>query len=247
MCGIAGIFSYGGNAPPVDRAELLRVRDAMARRGPDGEGLWIADDGRIGFAHRRLTIIDLSDAGAQPMWNGERTLCITFNGEIYNYRQLRRELEAKGYRFRSNSDTEVLLHLYADRGEDMVHALRGMYAFAIWDERGKSLFLARDPFGIKPLYYADDGTTLRFASQVKALLRSGAIGEEPDPAGRVGFFLLGSDPEPYTIYRNIHELPAGSTLHAAPGQRAEPARFFSIAHELAQAEAAAAPRTEEEV
>ena len=163
MCGIAGTFAYHDDAAPVDGDELVRVREAMIARGPDGAGLWLSQDRRVGLAHRRLAIIDLSDSGAQPMATADG-LRITFNGEIYNYRELRRELEAKGYRFASSSDTEVLLHLYADRGAEMVHALRGMYAFAIWDERGQQLFLARDPFGIKPLYYADDGRTLRFAS-----------------------------------------------------------------------------------
>src|SRR4051794_33648635 len=203
MCGIAGIYSYRNSAPPVDREELLCIREAMANRGPDGAGLWLSDDQRAGLAHRRLPIIDLSEAGAQPMSTADGRLRVTFNGEIYNYRALRAELEGKGYRFASSSDTEVLLHLYADRGTDMVHALRGMYAFAIWDERASELFLARDPFGIKPLYYADRGETFRFASQVKALLKSEGIDTAPDPAGTVGFFVWGSVPEPHTLYRGI--------------------------------------------
>ena len=111
MCGIAGIYSYRDSAPPVDREELLRIREAMVKRGPDGAGLWISNDQRIGLAHRRLAIIDLSEAGAQPMFSADGRLCISFNGEIYNYRELRRELEARGCVFRSHSDTEVLLHL----------------------------------------------------------------------------------------------------------------------------------------
>ena len=155
----------------------------MAARGPDGKGEWVSDDGRVGFGHRRLSIIDLSDAGAQPMASADGTLVVTFNGEIYNYRELRRGLEAKGHVFRSQSDTEVLLHLYAEKGEAMVHELRGMFAFAIWDAERRALFLARDPYGIKPLYYADDGWTFRFASQVKALLAGGAVSRDPEPAG----------------------------------------------------------------
>src|SRR5258708_35456017 len=119
MCGIAGIFSYQAEAAPVDRAGLVRMRDHMARRGPDGAGLWISDDRRIGIAHRRLAIIDLSETGAQPMSSADGRLHITFNGEIYNYRALRTELEARGYTFRSTSDTEVLLYLYAEHGHDM--------------------------------------------------------------------------------------------------------------------------------
>jgi asparagine synthase (glutamine-hydrolysing) len=212
MCGIAGIFAYRESAPPVDREELLRIREAMIARGPDGAGLWISPDRRIGLAHRRLSIIDLTDTGAQPMATADGRLRITFNGEIYNNRELKQELEAKGYRFHSNSDTEVLLHLYADRGVDMLHALRGMYAFALWDEQKQGVFLARDPFGIKPLYYADDGRTFRFASQVKALLRGGAIAATPEPAGQVGFFLWGSVPEPFTLHKEVRSLPAGTRL-----------------------------------
>src|SRR6266516_824909 len=155
MCGIAGIFAYHDTAPPADADELLRIRESMRSRGPDGAGLWVSSDRRAALAHRRLAIIDLSEAGAQPMATADGRLHITFNGEIYNYRELKKELEAKGYRFQSSCDTEVLLHLYADRGAGMVHALRGMYAFGIWDALKRELFLARDPFGIKPLYYAD--------------------------------------------------------------------------------------------
>src|SRR5437762_9405576 len=133
MCGINGILAYGESAPPVDEAELLRTRDHMAKRGPDGAGHWIAPDRRIGLGHRRLAIIDLSETGAQPMTSADGRYVISFNGEIYNHRELRRELEARGCVFRTRSDTEVLLHLYADRGERMVDALRGMFALALWD------------------------------------------------------------------------------------------------------------------
>lgn len=236
MCGIAGIYAYRESAPPVDEQELLRIREAMIHRGPDGAGLWISPDRKVGLAHRRLAIIDLSEAGAQPMAAAGGNFRITFNGEIYNYRELRKELEAKGYRFRSNSDTEVLLHLYADRGPDMVHALRGMYAFALWDERKRGMFLARDPFGIKPLYYAADGRTLRFASQVKALLRGGAIASEPEPAGHAGFFIWGSVPEPFTLYRAVRAVPAGARLWVDGGGLRGPTAFFSIAEEYAKAQ-----------
>jgi asparagine synthase (glutamine-hydrolysing) len=236
MCGIAGIFSYRSGAKPVDGEELVRIRDSMARRGPDGAGLWLSPDRRIGLAHRRLAIIDLSDNGAQPMTSSDGSLHITFNGEIYNYRQLKSELEAKGYAFRSSSDTEVMLHLYADRGPDMVHALRGMYAFALWDERKKGLLLARDAFGIKPLYYADDGASLRFASQVKALLHGGAISPHPEPAGYVGFLTWGCVPEPFTLHREIRALPSGSHLWIDQGGAKGPTRFFSVRDEFLRAE-----------
>lgn len=232
MCGIAGILSYRNNGAPVERAELLKIRDAMIARGPDGAGLWISADARMGLAHRRLSIIDLSDAGGQPMSDGSGQLHVVFNGEIYNYKQLRAELQKKGYHFRSQSDTEVLLHLYAEKGADMVHALRGMYAFAIWDENKKGLLLARDPFGIKPLYYTSSGETFRFASQVKALLQGSGASHAPDPAGYVGFYLWGSVPEPYTLYKGIHALPAGSTLWVDGAGDHAPKSFFNVAELL---------------
>jgi asparagine synthase (glutamine-hydrolysing) len=212
MCGIAGVFAYDPRAPVIDRAELQRSCDWMGCRGPDGKGAWFSDDGRVGLGHRRLAILDLSERGAQPMESADGRYVISFNGEIYNYRALRRELEATGHEFRSGSDTEVLLQLFAAKGEAMVHDLRGMFAFAIWDAVRERLFLARDLFGIKPLYYSDDGRSIRLASEVKALLAGGGIDTAPEPAGHAGFFLWGSVPEPYTLYRGVRALPAGHVM-----------------------------------
>jgi asparagine synthase (glutamine-hydrolysing) len=209
----------------------------MVHRGPDGAGLWISSDNRLGLVHRRLAVIDLTDAGVQPMSTSDGRLVITFNGEIYNYRQLRRELEAKGFIFRSGSDTEVLLHLYANEGPEMVHRLRGMYAFAIWDAHDQSLFLARDPFGIKPLYYANDGRTFRFASQVKALLKGGGVGQLPEPAGSVGFLIWGYVPEPFTLYRDIRAVPAGSWMVVSRSGVAAKS-FFDVRDEFLRAQEA---------
>jgi asparagine synthase (glutamine-hydrolysing) len=236
MCGIAGIFAYHCAAISVDRGELTRIRDYMTRRGPDAAGEWRSSDGRIGLAHRRLSIIDLSDSGAQPMVSADGKLIVTFNGEIYNYRELRKGLEARGRVFRSQSDTEVLLHLYAEKGEAMVHDLRGMFAFAIRDANRERLFLARDPFGIKPLYYADDGRTLRFASQVKALLAGGKVSRDPEPAGWVGYYLFGSVPEPYTTYLQVRALPAGTTLCVDRIGVEGPHRYHSISAVYREAE-----------
>ncbi|MEM8598308.1 MAG: asparagine synthase (glutamine-hydrolyzing) [Bacteroidota bacterium] len=234
MCGIAAAFAYGDSQ--VDRAWLGLACDAMALRGPDGSGTWTAPDGRAGLGHRRLSIIDLSEAGAQPMPSHTGTQVISFNGEIYNYRQLRADLERRGHCFTSHSDTEVLLHLWAEHGESMVHDLRGMFAFALWDAERGGLFLARDPYGIKPLYWADDGTTFRAASQVKALLAAGAVDTAPDPAGHVGFFLWGHVPEPHTLYRGVQALPAGHTLWVdSEGQRRERS-FATIPDLLSEAE-----------
>lgn len=211
MCGIVSIFNYK-DPSGIDRDEVRNIRDHMSPRGPDGSGEWYSTDNRIGLGHRRLAIIDLSAAAVQPMRNHDASLIIVFNGEIYNYKTLRVFLEKRGYAFRSSSDTEVLLHLYDAKGPDMLHDLRGMFAFVIWDDRKKELFLARDPFGIKPLYYSENGNTFIAASQVKALLKSPKIDTSPDPAGHSGFFLWGHVPEPFTLYNGIHALPAGSYM-----------------------------------
>jgi asparagine synthase (glutamine-hydrolysing) len=168
----------------------------------------------------------------------ERKLAITYNGEIYNCGELRSALQGKGHQFRSSSDTEVLLHLYAEEGEAMLEKLRGMYAFAIWDGARESLFLARDPFGIKPLYWADDGETFRAASQVKGLIAGGGVDLSPEPAGHVGFFLWGNIPEPYTLYRGIHELPAGHCLTVTLAGEKRFRSFCSVPELLAAAEKA---------
>ena len=233
MCGIAGIFAHSDSASPVDETELLKIREAMGARGPDGAGTWLSADRRVGLAHRRLALIDLSDTGAQPMANANGTLQIVFNGEIYNHRELRRTLEAAGHQFRSTSDTEVLLHLYAAHGARMFDLLQGMYGVAIWDAVRRRLVLARDPFGMKPLYYFDDGRTMRVASQVKAILRGGAIASNLDSAGQVGFLLLGYVPEPWTIYDKIKALPPGHCLTIEEGGERRLTRFCDIRRELA--------------
>ena len=247
MCGIAGIYAYHYAANVVDRGELWRIRDHMVARGPDGVGEWYSPNERVGFGHRRLSIIDLSERGAQPMRSADGKLVVTFNGEIYNYRQLRTLLEAKGCKFRTETDTEVLLHLYAEKGEAMVNDLRGMFAFGLWDADKNALLLARDPYGIKPLYYADDGWTLRFASQVKALLAGGKVSRNQEPAGWVGFCLFGSVPEPFTTYQEIRALPAGSTLWVDRVGSGETKHYFSIADTYCIAEARSSPPNDEDL
>lgn len=237
MCGIAGIFSYSDGASPVDQEELRRISERMAQRGPDGHDQWIGSNGRVGLAHRRLSIIDLGEQAKQPMFTDDKELVVVFNGEIFNYREIRRDLELRGIVFRSNSDTEVLLHLYRQHGEAMVNILRGMYAFAIWDAKSEQLFLARDPFGIKPLYFSDDGRTFRFASQVKALTAGGKISTEESPAGVAGFFLWGHVPEPWTFLKSVKALPAGTSLIVRRGQSiTRPTLFFDLREEIIRAE-----------
>ncbi len=229
MCGLAAILAYHPEAPPIDEAELLRMRERMLARGPDGAGLWVSDKRRIGLAHRRLAIIDLSTLGAQPMASQDGRFHIVFNGEIYNYQALRDELEGGGYRFRSHSDTEVLLALFGALGVAMLGRLRGMFAFAIWDAWEQSLFVARDAYGIKPLYYADDGRTLRVASQMQALRAGGMVGGETDLAGLAGFYLLGTLPEPFTALRSVRALPAGCWLRVRKGRVEGPVCWQGLA------------------
>jgi asparagine synthase (glutamine-hydrolysing) len=209
----------------------------MEARGPDDEGLWVDDDERVGLAHRRLSIIDLSPRGAQPMANGDGSLRVIYNGEIYNHQSLRGDLEAKGYEFQSDSDTEVLLRLYAEKGRGMTEDLRGMYAFALWDAEREGLFAARDPYGIKPLYVADTGTTFHVASQVQALSGVDEVNTNKNPAGHVGYFLWGHVPEPHTLYEGIRAVPAGHTVWVdADGVQQE--QFTSITQALAEADPA---------
>lgn len=237
MCGVAGIYAYHYAANPVDRAELTKIRDHMRKRGPDAEGEWYSADGHAGLGHRRLSIIDLDPRSNQPMVSDDGALVISFNGEIYNYKALRSTLEASGSRFRTQSDTEVLLEMYRVHGTKMFGQLRGMYAFALWDARKKAMLLARDPYGIKPLYYADDGWTCRVASQVKALLAGGKVSRTQEPAGIVGFYLLGSVPEPYTLYQDIRSVPAGSYVWVDSIGAHAPIQHHSIAQVWANAKA----------
>lgn len=229
MCGIAGLFAYQRAPDPADRERLNRLCQAMRQRGPDAEGQWAAEDGRILLGHRRLAILDLSAAGNQPMIDPTSGGVLVFNGEIYNFRDLRQQLQRAGCVFRSDSDTEVLLHGYRHWGEDLLQRLRGMYAFALWDPARRALWLARDPYGIKSLYYSDHAGGFAFASQVQPLRAHLATDTRPDPAALVGFLLLGSVPEPHTVYRGIHALPAGHTLWVTAAGLTAPRPYASVA------------------
>jgi asparagine synthase (glutamine-hydrolysing) len=234
MCGIAGVIDYG-EGPPVEEAALRRLRDAQRHRGPDDEGLWISADGRVGLAHRRLAIVDLSPLGHQPMASGDGRFRIVFNGEIYNFRALRAELEARGCRFRSQSDTEVLLHGWREWGLALLDRLRGMFAFALHDAERRETLLARDPLGIKPCYVLDDGRRLLFASEAQALR---AVAEDGgiDPEGLAGFLLWGSIAPPRTLHRRIRALPAGSWLRVRPGRVDPPVAYYRLEDEFGRAE-----------
>jgi asparagine synthase (glutamine-hydrolysing) len=215
MCGIAGIIptslSTKAEAPDI----INKMTKHMRPRGPDAVGTWVGEGIVIG--HRRLAIIDLDARANQPMVSDDGKYVIAFNGEIYNFRELRQILEVEGYSFRTTSDTEVLLALFAHEGELMLSKLRGMFSLAIWNTQTKELFLARDPYGIKPLYYTKTKDCLLFASQVKTLLASGHVKKEIEAAGLAGFYLWGSVPEPWTVYRDVFALPAGHWLKVQNG------------------------------
>jgi asparagine synthase (glutamine-hydrolysing) len=208
MCGIAGIIKLNPQEK-VNEVLVKRMGDVLQHRGPDDEGFWI--QGQVGLAHRRLSIVDV-DGGRQPMMNEDHTIWIVFNGEIYNHRELRQELEAKGHRYRTRSDTETILHLYEEEGERCVERLQGMFAFAIWDRNREQLLLARDRLGIKPLYYSFNNDELLFASEIKGILAAGSVKLEFNTSILPEFlatrFISGKE----TFFRGVYKLLPGHTL-----------------------------------
>jgi len=208
MCGIAGIVS----SSPVPDQLLPSFLKALRHRGPDDEGTYLSPDRTVGLAHTRLSILDLSPAGHQPMTNEDGTLWIVYNGEIYNYGELREELGAKGHRFTSKTDTEVILHLYEEEGEVAVQRLNGMFAFVIYDRPRNSLFLVRDRLGIKPLYYADYNGVFLFASEIKAILAAGLVPVQVDWQAISDYFTFGFVPHPETAFQHIRQLPPACIL-----------------------------------
>jgi asparagine synthase (glutamine-hydrolysing) len=211
MCGIAGIFNFN-RVERVSENTLLMMRDSMLHRGPDDCGLWLNPEKSVGLAHRRLAIIDLSALGRQPMTENTGRLHITFNGEIYNYQELRDDLVKEGVQFRSHSDTEVLLHLYAKHGARMLEMLRGMFALAIWDSRDRSLFVARDRIGVKPLYYFNRDGRFIFASEIKAILASGFVDRRVNLEAFYDYLSFLTTPAPQSLFDGIMKLPAGNYL-----------------------------------
>lgn len=215
MCGIVGIFDSRGRSE-INRELLQRMNDSQIHRGPDGSGLFLQPG--IGLGHRRLSIIDLA-GGAQPMQSQDQSIVITYNGEVYNFAQIRSELEQKGYNFTTRSDTEVVLYSWKEWGEDCLEKLRGMFAFAIWDKNREELFIARDRLGIKPLYYTFTGCgRLVFGSELKSVLEYNAVAAEINPQAVADYFALGYVPDPKSIYKNIHKLPPGYFLKMRRGE-----------------------------
>lgn len=220
MCGIAGLYDLNGGQTPVDTAQLRRrvqgMTDLLRHRGPDDAGLW--NDGVAALGHRRLSIIDLSPLGRNPMTNEDETIWITFNGEIYNYRELRGDLLARGHVFRSQTDTEAIIHLYEEYGPGCIAQLNGMFALGLWDGRQKRLLLARDRFGVKPLYYTQVDGMLVFASEVKAFLALPGFQARPDPLGLAEHFAFQNTFGERTFFDGVKLLPAGHYLVAQDGR-----------------------------
>lgn len=212
MCGISGLATTDGK--PIERAVLEAMTERLHHRGPDDGGLWFGGGGalHVGLGARRLSIIDLSARGHMPMSTADGRLWITYNGEVYNFREIRRELEALGYAFRSETDTEVVLNAYAEWGPECLHRFNGMFAFAIWDERERSLFIARDRLGVKPLYYATWADHFGFASEIKALLKHPALPRELDWDALDLYLTFRVIPHPYTIFKSVRKLAPGHYL-----------------------------------
>ena len=224
MCGFAAVLMKA--ARHVPDGALNNALERMRRRGPDGKGLW--QDAGVALGHRRLAILDLDARAVQPMQSPCGRYVIAFNGEIYNFRGLRRELESRGVCFTTNSDTEVLLALFSAEGAAMLPRLHGMFAFVIWDRVSRRAFVARDPYGIKPLYLAETDQGVLVGSQVKALLATGLVSREPSALGQVGFWMIGSVPEPHTWFREIRALPAGHCAWIEDGRISRQWRWRDI-------------------
>ncbi|HUP77746.1 MAG TPA: asparagine synthase (glutamine-hydrolyzing), partial [Pirellula sp.] len=218
MCGIAGILNLRGAS--VSPVVLRRMTDSIAHRGPDGEGFYI--DSVVGLGHRRLAIIDLSAAGHQPMITADRQVAITYNGEIYNFQELRIELESLGHQFRSKTDSEVVLHGWEEWGPACVHKFNGMFAFAVWDKREQSLFLVRDRYGIKPLYYACWGDTFLFGSEQKAILSHPKAKREVDGRALLEYFTFQNIFTDRTLLKNVQLLPTGTIAKVSLGGDGSP-------------------------
>jgi asparagine synthase (glutamine-hydrolysing) len=214
VCGIYGILQRDGQ--PVSPELMARMGKLTVHRGPDDEGMHL--DGACAIGMRRLSIIDVA-GGRQPLSNEDGTLWLVCNGEIYNFRELRRDLEAKGHRFKTGSDSETLIHLYAEHGDGFVERLNGMFAFALWDARRRRLLVGRDRLGIKPIYLHDDGERIVFASEAKAILALPGLAAELDPAALQSYLQLGYVPAPQSMFRGVEKLPPGSLLVVENGRR----------------------------
>src|SRR5438093_4907232 len=214
MCGIAGLWDFGKKASDAD---LLSMTATLSRRGPDDVGFFTSEQDGVGLGHRRLSILDLSPRGRQPMPDAAGSVMVTFNGEIYNYREIRQELLGLGHPFRTNTDTEVILHAYNEWGTDCLARFRGMFAFALWDTNRKKLFLCRDRLGVKPLYYYHDGHLLLFASELKALMAHPRFRRNVDAGALALYLKFGCVPAPRSIFENTFKVRPGCYVEISSG------------------------------
>lgn len=230
MCGIVGAMTFDGADFTVSEDYIVSMRDAMAHRGPDGAGVWISPDRRVGLGHRRLSIIDLSPSAGQPMCNEDASLWVSFNGEIYNHAEIRRELEQLGgHSWKTDhSDTEVILHAFEQWGIDCVLRFRGMFAIALWDTRKKELWLIRDRIGIKPLYYSVHHGRLVFASEIKALLNDREQPRVINERGLFHFLSFLAVPAPETLFEGIKKLPGGTWIKVNSSGKMEEVRYWDV-------------------
>jgi asparagine synthase (glutamine-hydrolysing) len=227
MCGICGVWEYGATEGHLELPLVERMRDRMAHRGPDDAGAELLDDRRLGLGFRRLSIIDLTTAGHQPMRGCEgRNIWLVFNGEIYNHSALREELEARGHLYHSRTDSETIIHLYEERGLDFVHQIEGDYAIALWDEKAQRLVLVRDRVGVKPLYFYQKDGRLIFASEIKAILEHTAVGRDIDEEQLYHYLSFLTTPAPQTLFRDIRKLPAGHMLVIGRDGDAKVSRYW---------------------
>lgn len=228
MCGIVGVFNYAGRESHVSPEVLRSMTDEITHRGPDDAGTYISPDNRIGFGFRRLAIVDLSMAGHQPMGNADGSIWMVFNGEIYNHLDIRRDLEAKGYQYRSKSDTETILYAYQEYGLDFISKLYGMFAIAIWDSRKEELLLVRDRIGIKPLYYTIQDGTLVFGSEIKALLRHPYVSRELNRQGLYDYLTFLMSPPNETLFKGINKLEAGHYMVIDRNGNVRKAQYWNL-------------------
>src|SRR4026207_2046790 len=212
MCGICGVWEYGASEGRIDLSLIARMRDEMTHRGPDDSGELIFDEHRGGLGFRRLAIIELSAAGHQPMHGCDERTWLVFNGEIYNHAELRSDLEARGHKYASRTDSETIIHAYEERGLDFIHDIEGDYAIALWDARAQQLVLVRDRIGVKPLYFYHRDGRFIFASEIKAILQHPAVTPDIDEESLYDYLSFLTTPAPSTLFRDIQKLPAGHMI-----------------------------------
>ena len=231
MCGIVGIFNPGAKSDRVSSEVIRRMTDEIAHRGPDDDGVYVSEDRSVGLGFRRLSIIDLSYAGHQPMSTLDGSIWITFNGEIYNHQELRKELQARGYEYRSNTDTESILYAYQEFGLDFVERLIGMFAIAIWDTRSREIHLIRDRLGIKPLYIYRKAGTFYWSSEIKALLQHPEVEREINPQGLGDYLSFYITPPTESLFKGIHKLEAGHILSIDSRGQTTESKYWDVDHQ----------------